>query len=75
MFYNYGDMKNISTKAISDCVYRLARKAGLTLTDSCRNALMQAEAQETGAAKFAQPYSKTNGARSAKKCPSVRIPA
>lgn len=53
MFYNYGDMKNISTKAISDCVYRLARKAGLTLTDSCRSALMQAEAQETGAAKFA----------------------
>lgn len=46
-------MREIDTKEISECVYRLARKAGLTLTDSCRTALSQAEARETGAAKFA----------------------
>ncbi|MDE5896570.1 MAG: fumarate hydratase, partial [Clostridia bacterium] len=46
-------MKTLSTQKISDCVYRLARKAGLTLTDSCRAALQAAEQTETGAAQFA----------------------
>ncbi len=46
-------MRTLSTREISDCVYRLARKAGLTLTKSCRNALLSAENAETGAAQFA----------------------
>ena len=45
--------RNVSTKEIQDCVYRLARKAGLTLTSACRTALQNAEESETGAAKFA----------------------
>lgn len=46
-------MKTVSTQEISDCVYRLARKAGLTLTDSCRAALQAAQKTESGAAEFA----------------------
>ncbi len=46
-------MKTVSTQEISDCVYRLARKAGLTLTDSCRDALQAAQKTESGAAEFA----------------------
>ncbi len=46
-------MRTIDTKEIKDCVYRLARKAGCTLTSSCRAALTAAKEQETGAAKFA----------------------
>ena len=43
----------MNTKEISDCVYRLARKAGVTLTPACHAALESAAAQETGAARFA----------------------
>lgn len=46
-------MRTVNTKEISDCVYRLARKAGLSLTNSCREALQSAERIEEGAAKFA----------------------
>lgn len=46
-------MRILDTQKISDCVYRLAKKAGLTLTDSCRNALKAASAKEEGAAAFA----------------------
>lgn len=46
-------MKTVNTSEIADCVYRLARKAGLTLTESCRDALTRADAIEEGAAKFA----------------------
>ncbi len=46
-------MRTINTREISDCVYRLALKAGRTLTQSCRAALSAAENKETGAAKFA----------------------
>lgn len=46
-------MRTVNTKEISDCVYRLARKAGLSLTNSCREALQSAERLEDGAAKFA----------------------
>ncbi len=46
-------MRTVSTQEIEDCVYRLARRAGLTLTDACRNALKEAERCEQGAAKFA----------------------
>ena len=46
-------MRTINTKEISDIVYRLARKAGLSLTESCRAALIKAEELEEGAAKFA----------------------
>lgn len=46
-------MRIIDTQIISDCVYRLAKKAGLTLTDSCRAALFRAAAKESGAAAFA----------------------
>ena len=46
-------MRTLNTKEISDCVYRLARKAGVTLTPACHAALAHAAAQETGAARFA----------------------
>ena len=46
-------MRTVNTKEISDCIYRLARKAGLSLTDSCRAALQDAEKCEEGAAQFA----------------------
>ena len=46
-------MRTIDTGAISDCVYHLARKAGLQLTPACRAALDAAAAAETGAARFA----------------------
>ena len=47
------DMRTIDTKQIENCVYRLAGRAGLTLTDSCRAALKDAGERETGAAAFA----------------------
>lgn len=46
-------MRIVDTKEIADAVYRLARRAGLTLTDACRTALKRAEEREDGAAKFA----------------------
>ncbi len=46
-------MRTVDTQQIADCVYRLARRAGLTLTESCRRALKEAESAEEGAAKFA----------------------
>lgn len=47
-------MKEIDTQRISDCVYRLASKAGLNLTASCRTALEAATENETSpAARFA----------------------
>lgn len=46
-------MRTVSTTEIEKCVYRLARKAGLTLTGVCRKALECAENIEQGAAKFA----------------------
>lgn len=46
-------MRTLNTKEISDCVYRLARKADVTLTPACHAALESAAAQETGAARFA----------------------
>ena len=46
-------MRIINTQSISDCVYRLAKKAGLNLTDACRAALLSATQQESGAAAFA----------------------
>ena len=46
-------MRTLDTKEIADCVYRLARKAGVTLTPACHAALESAAAQETGAARFA----------------------
>ncbi len=46
-------MRSISTQQIADCVYRLARRAGLTLTEPCREALKRAAEAESGAAKFA----------------------
>ena len=46
-------MRIIDTKEIEECVYQMARRAGLTLTDSCRAALSSAKERETGAAEFA----------------------
>lgn len=46
-------MKTIDTQIIADCIFRLAQRAGLTLTDSCREQLKRAAETETGAAKFA----------------------
>ena len=46
-------MRTLDTKEIADCVYRLARKAGVTLTPACHAALESDAAQETGAARFA----------------------
>ena len=46
-------MRIIDTKEIEECVYQMARRAGLTLTDSCRAALNSARERETGAAEFA----------------------
>ncbi len=51
-FYNKG-MRTIDTQEISDAVYRMAVRAGLRLTENCRNALRNAATEETGAAKFA----------------------
>lgn len=52
MFYN-SRMRTLHTQEISECVYRLARKAGTTLTPACRTALSGAAAREEGAARFA----------------------
>lgn len=52
MFYN-SRMRTLHTQEISECVYRLARKAGTTLTPACRTALARAAAREEGAARFA----------------------
>ena len=52
MFYN-SRMRTLHTQEISECVYRLARKAGTTLTPACRTALAKAAASEEGAARFA----------------------
>ena len=46
-------MRIIDTKEIEECVYKMARRAGITLTDSCRAALNSAKERETGAAEFA----------------------
>ena len=46
-------MRTVDTKEIEECVYKMARRAGLTLTDSCRAALNSAKERETGAAEFA----------------------
>lgn len=46
-------MKNIDTQIIADCIFRLAQRTGLSLTDSCREQLKRAAKKETGAAKFA----------------------
>ncbi len=46
-------MRTINTQKISESVYRLALKAGLTLTDSCKSALERAAQSEDGAAAFA----------------------
>ena len=46
-------MRIIDTKEIEERVYKMARRAGLTLTDSCRAALNSAKERETGAAEFA----------------------
>ena len=46
-------MRTVDTKEIADSVYRLARRAGLHLTESCRNALIAAQNAESGAASFA----------------------
>ena len=46
-------MRIIDTKEIEECIYQMARRAGLTLTDSCRAALNSAKERETGAAEFA----------------------
>ena len=43
-------MRKIDTCEIENAVYRLARKAGVTLTASCVKALEKAEREETGAA-------------------------
>ncbi len=52
LFYNR-PMRTLNTQQISDCVYRLARRAGTTLTPACRTALSDAAAREQGAARFA----------------------
>ena len=52
MFYN-NRMRTLHTQEISECVYRLARKAGTTLTPACRTALAKAAVREEGAARFA----------------------
>ena len=46
-------MRTLDTSLISQCVYRLARKAGITLTPACHALLEQARDKESGAAKFA----------------------
>ena len=46
-------MRIVNTEQIGECVYRLARRAGLTLTQDCRAALRKAADRETGAANFA----------------------
>ena len=52
LFYNSG-MRTLDTSLISQCVYRLARKAGITLTPACHALLERARDTESGAARFA----------------------
>ncbi len=52
MFYNTG-MRIVDTKQIGECVTRLALIAGRRITNSCRAALEDARARETGAARYA----------------------
>lgn len=52
MFYNT-PMRTLNTSVISDCVYRLARKAGTALTPACQALLKDARDAESGAARFA----------------------
>jgi len=46
-------MRTVDTKQIEETVYTLARRAALTLTDSCKAALSSAAKDEEGAAAFA----------------------
>lgn len=46
-------MRVVNTKEVSNCIYRLALRAGVNLTDSCVRALRCASDVEQGAAKFA----------------------
>ncbi len=46
-------MRTLSVEKIGDAVYRLARSANFSLTDSCRAALEKAAKCEEGAARFA----------------------
>lgn len=47
-------MRKIDTKEIEEAIYKMARRAGVTLTDSCKKALDRAARSEgEGAAKFA----------------------
>lgn len=47
-------MRVINTSIIENAIYEMALKAGVNLTDSCRNALIQAQKNESSeAAKFA----------------------
>ncbi len=46
-------MRTLNVEQIEDLVYRLARRAGVTIAEDCLSALVRAEREETGAAKFA----------------------
>ena len=46
-------MRTVDTQEISNCIYRLARRAGTTLTSACRSAMQTAAIKEEGAAQFA----------------------
>lgn len=47
-------MKIVDTKEVENLIYRMALKAGVSLTDSCKNALYHArDIEDNGAAKFA----------------------
>lgn len=46
-------MRILDTKEIENCVYRLALKSGIRLTEPCHSALVRAKQLEDGAAQFA----------------------
>lgn len=47
-------MKIVDTKEVENLIYKMALKAGVSLTDSCKNALYHArDIEDNGAAKFA----------------------
>lgn len=63
-------MRIIDTKEIEECVYKMARRAGLTLTDSCRAALNSAKGCETGRRSLPSPRSwKTKRRQSGEQMP------
>ncbi len=64
-------MRTLNTQEISDCIYRLARRAGTALTPACRASLCAAASRERGAARFALDTLLQNADTAAAQCMPV----